>query len=300
METSELRFRKVSGRHQITVDGKHLIDGVTFGRPFLRLTDRPPIKIPPRKRRRITYEEDNFAGFAESETDGQIAATALSDDEDDGSWAESDDGEDDDLSLEKDGSSEANVEFEDSHEIERYQGQHGDLAADGLTAPSSNTAEDVPQRMTRAARKGLGLQEESLLELVDKHGKPYPQEYSNPLLDSYENDEPARLQSTISTTQKETPTPQSSKTHKDSIEARLTSNDNCRRWKPGQGTKGVRVEDGGSTTPATVRDFEKNDSSINEKSILTQEWTCLDESDKENSEPPRYVYGADAVSYSYL
>ncbi|KAH8692390.1 hypothetical protein BGW36DRAFT_45220 [Talaromyces proteolyticus] len=58
---SDLRARRLSGRVQISSDGRRLIDGVSFGRPFLKrsFSSRPPIRIPPRKRRRTT-----FAGWA--------------------------------------------------------------------------------------------------------------------------------------------------------------------------------------------------------------------------------------------
>lgn len=46
------------------MDGRHLVDGVPFGRPYLKrsFSSRPAIRIPPRKRRRTTYSgwEDNF------------------------------------------------------------------------------------------------------------------------------------------------------------------------------------------------------------------------------------------------
>ncbi|QSZ33233.1 hypothetical protein DSL72_002821 [Monilinia vaccinii-corymbosi] len=58
--THDLRERRISGRHQISSDGKHLVDGVAFGRPRLkRPANRPAIAIPPRKRRRITIDEDD-------------------------------------------------------------------------------------------------------------------------------------------------------------------------------------------------------------------------------------------------
>ena len=57
--THDLKIRKISGRHQISSDGKHLVDGLAFGRPLLRRpADRPVVNIPPRKRRRVTYNED--------------------------------------------------------------------------------------------------------------------------------------------------------------------------------------------------------------------------------------------------
>ncbi|KAK5651707.1 hypothetical protein OQA88_11773 [Cercophora sp. LCS_1] len=64
--TEDRKKRRLSGRHQISSDGKHLIDGIAFGRPRLKTPrDRPAIDIPPLKRRRITYD----AGDSEPEPD---------------------------------------------------------------------------------------------------------------------------------------------------------------------------------------------------------------------------------------
>lgn len=54
LQLADLRARRVSGRHQISADGRHLIDGVPFGRPFSKrsVSSRPGITIPPRKKRR--------------------------------------------------------------------------------------------------------------------------------------------------------------------------------------------------------------------------------------------------------
>ncbi|RAK77124.1 uncharacterized protein BO72DRAFT_477559 [Aspergillus fijiensis CBS 313.89] len=56
LQIEDLRARRLSGRHQISGDGKHLIDGVPFGKPFLKrpTSSRPAITIPPRKKRRTT------------------------------------------------------------------------------------------------------------------------------------------------------------------------------------------------------------------------------------------------------
>lgn len=55
-----MKRRRLSGRHQISTDGKHLIDGLAFGRPWLRVPrDRPALELPPRKRARITYDEEH-------------------------------------------------------------------------------------------------------------------------------------------------------------------------------------------------------------------------------------------------
>lgn len=57
---AEIRARTLMGRHQISDGGQHLVDGVPFGRPYLRQPNRPAVRIPPRKRQRleeITDEE---------------------------------------------------------------------------------------------------------------------------------------------------------------------------------------------------------------------------------------------------
>ncbi|KAI9735429.1 MAG: hypothetical protein M1818_006435 [Claussenomyces sp. TS43310] len=57
--TQDLKQRRASGRHQIAFDGRHLFDGYVFGRPRPRgFLERPAVDIPPRKRRRITYDEE--------------------------------------------------------------------------------------------------------------------------------------------------------------------------------------------------------------------------------------------------
>ncbi|KAF7553221.1 hypothetical protein G7046_g7171 [Stylonectria norvegica] len=71
--TEDLKRRRLSGRHQISTDGKHLIDGLAFGRPWLRVPrDRPVLDLPPRKRARIEYDpnEDDDEND-EDEDDGE-------------------------------------------------------------------------------------------------------------------------------------------------------------------------------------------------------------------------------------
>ncbi|KAK4175352.1 hypothetical protein QBC36DRAFT_312120 [Triangularia setosa] len=54
--TDDRRKRRLSGRDQITNDGRHLLDGIPFGRPRLRAAySRPVVDIPPLKRPRLTY-----------------------------------------------------------------------------------------------------------------------------------------------------------------------------------------------------------------------------------------------------
>ncbi|ESZ94447.1 hypothetical protein SBOR_5165 [Sclerotinia borealis F-4128] len=68
--THDLRVRRISGRHQISSDGRHLVDGVAFGRPMLkRPVNRPAINIPPRKRPRITIDENDEDDDEDDEED---------------------------------------------------------------------------------------------------------------------------------------------------------------------------------------------------------------------------------------
>ncbi|OQE35261.1 hypothetical protein PENCOP_c014G02962 [Penicillium coprophilum] len=80
LQLADLRTRRLCGRHQITADGKHLIDGVPFGSPFLKRTTstRPAITIPPRKKRRTVFSGWEHAGdfvpeevHADEEGDGE-------------------------------------------------------------------------------------------------------------------------------------------------------------------------------------------------------------------------------------
>ncbi|KAF2030528.1 hypothetical protein EK21DRAFT_65271 [Setomelanomma holmii] len=59
--TAEERARTLTGRHQISDDGRHLVDGIPFGRPYLRHPNRPAVRIPPRKRQRLDDVEEDVA-----------------------------------------------------------------------------------------------------------------------------------------------------------------------------------------------------------------------------------------------
>ena len=54
----EAKQRLLCGRNQITPDGRHLHDGVAFGRPLVKRLIRPDVYIPPRKRPRLDDEEE--------------------------------------------------------------------------------------------------------------------------------------------------------------------------------------------------------------------------------------------------
>ena len=60
LSSDDLHMRKLSGRHQITSDGRHLVDGVAFGRRYLRKAARPPFRIPARKRRKLELDQEQY------------------------------------------------------------------------------------------------------------------------------------------------------------------------------------------------------------------------------------------------
>lgn len=66
--TVDLKKRRLGGRDQILNGGEHLIDGVPFGRPRLRIPrGRPAVSIAPRKRRRLTYGGEDDADDADDD-----------------------------------------------------------------------------------------------------------------------------------------------------------------------------------------------------------------------------------------
>ncbi|EEH36457.2 hypothetical protein PAAG_06875 [Paracoccidioides lutzii Pb01] len=77
LQLNDLIARRLTGRHQISIDGRHLIDGVPFGKPYIQraVPSRPPITIPPRKKRRL-----NFGGW---QVDNAVAEDLIDEDYDD-------------------------------------------------------------------------------------------------------------------------------------------------------------------------------------------------------------------------
>lgn len=64
MQSSDLRIRRLSSRYQVSAAGAHLIDGIAYGRSYLKRPDRPPVRIPSLKRRRLLYDpqDENLIG----------------------------------------------------------------------------------------------------------------------------------------------------------------------------------------------------------------------------------------------
>ena len=182
----------MSGRDQISYDGKHLIDGVAFGRPFLRRAERPAISIPPRKRRRILYasdEEDDSSGRAIRDGQVLLRANFVNADEDN----DDDSQEDEDYVLADEEEEILEDEVRDLQtDFDPVQAEDEDqyTAAAKMAVRPSGFRE--PQRAVTGSQQnvhGLGLDTEGVLELVDEKGRAFPGAYSNTLLDYYATDE---------------------------------------------------------------------------------------------------------------
>ncbi|KAI6866423.1 hypothetical protein KC338_g4723 [Hortaea werneckii] len=138
---AEVRARTLLGRDQITPDGRHLYDGLPYGRPLLRGVVRPEVKIPARKRRRLEIEE---APQANEEVDTNAGALVRvgdldeedEDSEDDGDFeAEMDEEEESEGSLDE-------AESEDSSEGSSEDGSESEESSDSDTSSSPDDTSD--------------------------------------------------------------------------------------------------------------------------------------------------------------
>ncbi|PIA89030.1 hypothetical protein CB0940_07660 [Cercospora beticola] len=112
---AELRARTLSGRDQISEDGRHLLDGVPFGRPMLKRPRRPEVNIPARKRQK-----------ADEVVDAQALLRLDADDEEDD--------EEDDEDFE-----EAEVEEDSEDDDENGAGDSGDSSDSDSSAKGSSS-----------------------------------------------------------------------------------------------------------------------------------------------------------------
>lgn len=81
--SQDIKIRRITGRRQISGSGVHLFDGVVFGRPLLRLADRPAVNIPPRKKRRITYEVEHSTLEAQGTLEDALESREAEESQDD-------------------------------------------------------------------------------------------------------------------------------------------------------------------------------------------------------------------------
>ena len=278
LQTADLKFRKLSGRHQISSDGKHLIDGVAFGRPYLRQANRPAIKIPPRKRRRLTYEQDEDEN---SDLERQVVVHTgfdvthePSESSGDGDFLTD---EEEDLSDEvQDLQNESQVSFE-----EDQQGMTG--KAEYVATPDSPDYAERANKPRSRTVQGLGLRVPDFL--TDETGRPYP-EYSNPLLDLFSRAEPTEQLSDANTRKRRKRLEAEEQQQKESRKKIRKRGSRGSRHSLRANNKGVRFEDQEVITPATIRAPEGfTESDDDDSEYLDDALLELDESDKENATP---------------
>ena len=291
LQTSDLRERRLSGRYQITSGGRHLIDGVAFGRPLPRQIDRPAIKIPPRKRRRVTYETQDDDDVDELSDDCQAVIPSGLYDKDDTIADNNDEQADDDYVAADDQDSNLAAELQDIlSDLQDMAPRDGDLSLDTTqSAQELDPATENPRRVTRSqGLAGLGLQGPALLELLDEMGRPYPGAYNNPLLDLFSQEETSRTQASPRRKRRKTNglvgANQSTASESNTSRGAMLPRD---RRESSASIKNVRFQENPLETPPTTilgpddsentedEDFEPPDDLNNE----------VDESDKENAEP---------------
>ena len=297
MSTLDLRCRRISGREQISSDGKHLTDGVAFGRPLLRRPDRPAIRIPPRKRRRLTYDEDDEGDF---EADSQLVVHS-GDGNSSSSVSGSDDSEDSVIASDDDEDEGLHAELNDiRHDLNAaiVEDEEAQIPNRPL-APAGPESQQLGALSTRRPRKaqGLGLVTSSLL--VDEDGKPYPETYDNPLLDMFADDESVGRAASPEDMEpvEPGPAPRQHERHPPEDITRTSSTGSGK--SPGENGKSVRSHESERDTPVTVR-LESSDDSGDDDFEPSVTSIVEDESDKENMTPGSQAGTDNDVSYSHV
>ncbi|KAI6832926.1 hypothetical protein KC340_g6831 [Hortaea werneckii] len=138
---AEVRARTVLGRDQIAPDGRHLYDGLPYGRPLLRGVVRPEVKIPARKRRRLEIEEAPHANDEVDANEGAVVKFGDLDEEDE----ESEDDGDFEIEEEEEEDSEGSLddaESEASSEDSSKAGRESEESSDSGTSSSSDDTSD--------------------------------------------------------------------------------------------------------------------------------------------------------------
>ncbi|KAL8731849.1 MAG: hypothetical protein Q9166_003133 [cf. Caloplaca sp. 2 TL-2023] len=280
--TSDLRFRKISGRHQISCDGKHLIDGVAFGRPLLRRANRPPIRIPPRKRRRLADNEDDEGDF---EAQRQVVVpTGLGTGE--GSLSESDSSED--AVIASDDEEDLNAELvgilnDLDPSIDGIKNPHGPNGCSASLVRDDSVHLDTVARRRPEHAKGLGISGSSLL--IDENGTRFPERYDNPLLDAFADDESDRKASSSTQTTQGGRILRSKRRQKDRSRIASSAQDEDKRGAHGMDKRTLQIDKAELDTPATVPLGSSDNSDDADFEPSHDAGVDTDESDKENATP---------------
>ncbi|KAK0929994.1 hypothetical protein LTR29_016901 [Friedmanniomyces endolithicus] len=149
MMWAETRARRLGGRDQITADGRHLVDGLPFGRPRLRAGSRPEVRIPAMQRRTIEDEEDGQVDDEEGlvvRQGGGMALVRLGEVEDGEDYLDDEDEEDDeDFEMDAEGGGEDASDAEGSSEEGSIESESRSESSHGTSATSSSSDSDLDE-----------------------------------------------------------------------------------------------------------------------------------------------------------
>ncbi|KAF2215689.1 hypothetical protein CERZMDRAFT_81827 [Cercospora zeae-maydis SCOH1-5] len=149
---AELRARTLSGRDQISEDGRHLLDGVPFGRPMLKRPRRPEVNIPARKRQKtddavdaqaLVRLENDEEDDEEDDEDFEIVEVEGEGDDEDADESDGEDSSDDDSSADDSSPDGSASSSDDSSESDSGSSSESESEAswDGVEEKVSNAAE---------------------------------------------------------------------------------------------------------------------------------------------------------------
>ncbi len=286
LQSSDLRYRRVSGRYQISADGRRLIDGVTFGDRYLQPMGRPPVDIPPRKRRRVSYDQDG------DDLDHREVVGRPSLDNENITLEESDSRDDEDFWPEMD---------EDRSRIKALKevcsDSYNPLVQSTETATLDRPEETAERVNSSRSIMGLGIQGGvSALELVGENVIVHAGK-SNLPLDEFEKDQqPPQKQ--ITTKYGKAVQRPSHRSHDNALLPICEDHTKLTREIHTKDISSAPPSNAKRTHQTTLLDVQDSDRSSDENiEPGNEESTDLSESDKENSQPKIETHEIRMVGY---
>ncbi|KAK0354677.1 hypothetical protein LTR91_011566 [Friedmanniomyces endolithicus] len=158
MMWAETRARRLGGRDQITADGRHLVDGLPFGRPRLRAGSRPEVRIPAMQRRTIEDEEDGQVEDDEEKSAREGDGVALMRLGETQEYLDDEDEEDDgDFEMDVEGGGVDASEAEGSSEEGSVESESGSESSGETSATSSSSDSNLKEdaSMSEASWDGI-------------------------------------------------------------------------------------------------------------------------------------------------
>ena len=261
---------------------------MAFGRPLLRKGARPAVNIPPLKKRRLTYGDDEDEdGVSDDLVDDRqvVLRRDLSEEED----------EEDDSAL--DDEEDLDEELRDLHDEDAWQEGQQAVAGQRRSSPrrrprglgllnildqDGNFVGGLYHNPTEAQHE-VQLENSALVSIFGEEGHMHLQPYHNPLLDEYSQDEPHRSIPALRVRKRrQTRSSQFSKAGmKGNLQDSSATPEPALRRDSASSNKSVRFQDQLENTPATIEEHDDSDDEDDGDFELDGV-----ESDKENA-PPR-------------